>query len=75
MDRPLDALNQAKNKRVIVELKNKKEIVGILRAFDVHLNAVLDEAEELEDGKVLRKLGQVLIRGDMVLLISPDTSK
>lgn len=71
MERPLDALNQAKNKRVLVELKNNKELVGILKAFDIHLNTVLDNAEELHDGKVLRKLGQVLIRGDMVLLISP----
>ena len=75
MERPLDALNAAKNKRVIVELKNKKELTGILRAFDIHLNTVLDDAEELEDGKVRRKLGQVLIRGDMVLLISPSDSK
>ncbi|RLE45017.1 small nuclear ribonucleoprotein [Candidatus Woesearchaeota archaeon] len=72
MERPLDALNQARNKRVIVELKNKKELVGVLKAFDMHLNTVLDEAEELEDGKVMRKLGRVLIRGDMVLLISPE---
>ena len=51
-DRPLDALNVARNKRVIVELKNKTQLIGTLRAFDIHINTVLDAAEEHEDGKV-----------------------
>ncbi len=71
MEKPLDALNKAKNKRVIVELKNKKEFSGVLKAFDIHLNTVLEEAEEREEGKVVRKLGQILIRGDTILFISP----
>ena len=72
MERPLDALNQAKEKRVIVELKNKRQVTGNLTAFDIHLNLVLDEAEERdEEGKMTRKLGRVFIRGDMVLFISP----
>jgi hypothetical protein len=34
-ERPLDALNEARNKRVIVELKNGKQLIGTLRAFDI----------------------------------------
>ena len=68
--RPLDALNDARNKRVIVELKNNKQIVGKLNAFDIHINTVLDDAEELIDGQVKRKLGRVFIRGDTIILIS-----
>ena len=45
-ERPLDALNVARNKRVIVELKNQKQLVGNLKAFDIHINTVLSEAEE-----------------------------
>ncbi len=70
-DRPLDALNAARNKRVIVELKNKAQITGILKAFDIHINVVLEEAEELENNELKRKLGKTFIRGDMIVLISP----
>lgn len=71
MDRPLDALNAAKGKKVIVELKNKSTYVGTLMAFDIHINLVLDDAEERFDGEVKRKLGRLLIRGDSVIIVSP----
>ncbi|MBI2137733.1 small nuclear ribonucleoprotein [Candidatus Woesearchaeota archaeon] len=70
--RPLDALNNARNKRVIVELKNNKQYVGVLRAFDIHVNAVLESAEERVGGEVVRKLGVVFLRGDTIILISPE---
>ena len=44
--RPLDTLNRARDKRVIVELKNNRQYIGILRAFDIHINVVLDDVEE-----------------------------
>jgi len=44
--RPLDALNKARGKRVIVELKNGKQYIGLLNAFDIHINVVLEDAEE-----------------------------
>ena len=69
--RPLDALNRAKDKKVIVELKNGHQFIGILRAFDIHINVVLDETEERIEGDVKRKLGTVFIRGDTIILISP----
>ncbi|MFC1753524.1 LSM domain-containing protein [Thermoproteota archaeon] len=69
--RPLDALNNARNKRVIVELKNKQQFVGTLKAFDIHINTVLDEAEERADGEVKRKMGTVFLRGDTIIMISP----
>ena len=70
--RPLDALNKAKGKRVVVELKNQKTYVGSLNAFDIHINVVLDDAEEMVDGEVKRKLGVVFIRGDTITIISPE---
>jgi small nuclear ribonucleoprotein len=69
--RPLDALNKSRNKRVIVELKNNKQYVGNLKAFDIHINVVLEEAEERVDGEIKRKIGVVFIRGDTIILISP----
>jgi len=69
-ERPLDALNAARSKRVIVDLKNQKQIVGTLKAFDIHINIVLDDAEEHAEGAMKRKLGTVFIRGDTIVLIS-----
>ncbi|MFH1649067.1 MAG: LSM domain-containing protein [Candidatus Woesearchaeota archaeon] len=70
--RPLDALNKARHKRVIVELKNGRQYVGLLQAFDIHINCVLDEAEERENGEMKRKMGTVFIRGDTITVISPQ---
>lgn len=71
--RPLDALNEARGKKVIVELKNNKHIMGKLKAFDIHINCVLEDAEEYQDGELKRKLGTVFVRGDTIVIISPST--
>ena len=68
--RPLDALNKSRDKRVIVELKNGKQYVGLLRSFDIHINVVLEDAEERLNGELLRKLGIVFLRGDTITIIS-----
>jgi len=70
--RPLDALNEARGKRVIVEMKNNKQYVGKLRAFDIHINVVLEDAEERAEGEIKRKLGSVFLRGDTITVISPE---
>ena len=69
--RPLDALNNARNKKVIIELKNGKQFTGTLKAFDIHINVVLDDTEEKVEGETARKLGTVFLRGDTIILISP----
>jgi len=71
IQRPLDLLNLAKGQRVLVELKNGKQFVGKLLAFDIHINTVLDESEELENGEIKRKIGKIFIRGDTIIYISP----
>ena len=50
--RPLDALNKARDKRIIVELKNNKQFTGKLKSFDIHINVVLEDAEECVNGEV-----------------------
>jgi len=70
VSRPLDTLNTARNKNVIVELKNHKQMVGILKSFDIHVNTVLDNAEERVDGETVRRLGTVFIRGDTIVFIA-----
>lgn len=68
--RPLDVLDRAKGKRIILRLKNGAEITGVLQAFDLHLNLWLEEAEERKDEKVV-KLGSTLVRGDTIIFASP----
>jgi small nuclear ribonucleoprotein len=70
--RPLDALNRARDKRVIVELKNGKKYIGTLKAFDIHINIVLENAEEYIEEQLKRKVGMAFIRGDTIILISPS---
>ncbi len=72
VSRPLDVLNRARDKKVIVELKTQKQFVGILKSFDIHINVVLENAEEMVDGEVKRKLGVIFIRGDTITVISPE---
>ena len=71
--RPLDALNAARDKRIMVELKNGKQYVGNLKAFDIHINVVLADTEERNsEGEVTRKIGTAFLRGDTIILISPQ---
>jgi len=70
IQRPLDALNESKGKRVLVELKNGSKYNGLLDAFDIHINIVLSDADQIVNGEVKRKLGRLFIRGDTITLIS-----
>ena len=70
IQRPLDALNEAKGKRVLIELKNGTKFNGLLEAFDIHINVVLGSAEQIVNGEVKRKLGRLFVRGDTIILIS-----
>ena len=44
---------------------------GTLKAFDVHMNVVLEDASEVKDGEIKTKYGKILLRGDNVVFISP----
>ncbi len=68
--RPFDSLNSAIGSVVILRLKDGQEVRGTLKAFDVHMNLVLDEAEEVTD-KNTKRFGTVIVRGDNIIFISP----
>ena len=74
IERPLDLLNSSKGKEVIVQLKNDRQFVGVLQAFDIHINLVLDNAKEMQNGEVKKSLGLTFLRGDTIIFISPATS-
>ncbi|AEA47244.1 LSm family protein [Archaeoglobus veneficus] len=71
-NRPLDVLNKALQTPVLVRLKGGREFRGILNGYDIHMNLVLQNAEEIQGGEVIRKLGSVVIRGDTVVFVSPS---
>ena len=74
MERPIDVLNNAKGKRVLIKLKRGTEISGILQAMDLHLNMWIENAEQVADDKKT-KLGTVLVRGDNIIYVSPEKTE
>ena len=71
IERPLDMLNQSKGKEILLQLKNDKQIVGTLVAFDIHINLVLDNAREYENNEMKKSVGLTFVRGDTIIYISP----
>jgi len=71
MMKPLSVLQASANKNVIVELKGRREYRGVLDGYDMYMNLVLKNAEEIFDGNTVRKLSTVIVRGDNVIYISP----
>ena len=69
--RPIDVLNEAKGKNVMIKLKNKTQMSGIIKAFDMHINMWLEDAEVISENGETTKLGKTLIRGDSIIYISP----
>ncbi len=71
-ERPFDLLNKAIGQQVLIRLKNGDDIRGKVQSFDVHMNIVLEGAEELDEGGGTKtKLGVILLRGGNILFISP----
>ncbi len=74
IERPLDLLNQSKGKDVLVQLKGDRQFVGTLLAFDMHINVVLDNAKEMENDTIRKKIGLTFLRGDTIIFISPAST-
>ena len=78
MSRPLDVLSNALNQTVILKVRGRREIRGTLRSYDPHLNLYLENAEmihppntETGEESQIEDLGNIILRGDNVILISP----
>jgi small nuclear ribonucleoprotein len=70
--RPFDVLNNSLNNTVIIGMKGGYEFRGVMVAYDIHMNIVLEKAEQMKDGQVTRGVGTILLRGDSVTFISPS---
>ncbi len=69
--RPLDTLKKAIGSTVLVRLKGGRELRGKLVSYDTHVNLVIEEAEELNEDEASKRYGEMIIRGDNVVFISP----
>jgi len=69
-ERPIDALDKAKGKKVLVKLKNGDEITGTLKALDLHLNLWVEDVD-VQEKEEKKKFNILLIRGDNILYASP----
>lgn len=69
--KPLEALNQSLNSRVIVVLRGGREYRGTLDGYDPHMNVILKNVEEYLEGELVRKMELTMVRGDNIIFISP----
>ena len=67
--RPLTVLQKNTKKDVVVRLKSEVEYKGKMENVDSYMNLMMTDAEELNQGKVVGKLGRVIVRGNNVLFI------
>ncbi|KAL9133892.1 MAG: hypothetical protein Q9175_004924 [Cornicularia normoerica] len=85
---PLDLVRLSLDEIVFVRLRGDRELKGRLHAYDSHCNLVLGEVEETiyiveeddddkeeETVKTIKKQSEMLfVRGDSVVLISPQAA-
>ncbi len=70
MMKPLNVLNQAVGKNVMIELKGRGEYRGVPDGYGPHMNVVLRNAEEYCEGQPSRRLSVVIVHEDNVVYIS-----
>ncbi|EIM20419.1 like-Sm ribonucleo protein [Wallemia mellicola CBS 633.66] len=82
---PLDLVRLSLNEQIKVKLRGDRELIGVLHAYDSHMNLILGNVDEfvtvvdvdsttLESTTrfVKRSMPMLYIRGDGVILISPN---
>ncbi|KAG9617037.1 hypothetical protein KCV04_g15476, partial [Aureobasidium melanogenum] len=57
------------DRRLFVQLNGSRKVIGVLRGYDVFLNIVLDDAVEEKAGGEKVRIGQVVIRGNSVVML------
>lgn len=85
IEEPFDLIKINIDEQIRVKLRNNRELLGKLHAFDQHLNMILGNVEECtsyieldketleEIIKVRKRLVPMLfVRGDGIILVSPE---
>lgn len=71
---PSELIDRCIGSRMWVIMKGDKEIVGTLRGFDVYVNMVLEDVQEIEvtaEGKKVTHLDQILLNGNNIAVLVP----
>ncbi|ELP87438.1 snrnp sm protein, putative [Entamoeba invadens IP1] len=74
VEEPIDLVKLSLDEVVLVKLRGNRQLKGKLRAFDQHLNLVLTEVTETYNS-VSRDFPVLYIRGDLVVIVSPEQQK
>jgi small nuclear ribonucleoprotein len=71
-ERPIDVLNDAKGKQILIKLKDGTTISGELMALDLHINMSINRAEiQTNKDDWTTRVKTLFVRGDNILYVSP----
>jgi len=68
------SLENHKNKMLLLVMKEKRTVKGILLDFDVHMNLTLGDAEDISNSRS-EKIGKIIVRGNNIFAISLSEEK
>ena len=69
-EKPLDLIHGTLDREISVQLKDGREIVGILRGYDLDFNLTIDKATILGEGDK-KGLGKIVLRHNNVQSLKP----
>ncbi|MCL4349948.1 MAG: small nuclear ribonucleoprotein [Candidatus Thermoplasmatota archaeon] len=72
LQKPLDVMRNTIDKNVLVDVRGNRTYSGVLEGYDVYLNLVLRNANEIIGGDVKGVHNRILVRGDNVIFVSPS---
>ena len=80
--RPLTLLESSVDSIVLVKLRGNRQLRGTLYGFDVHMNLILTDSDEIIESQDVDEAntitstpiprGTIIVRGDNVILIAPS---
>ena len=73
IDVTVQVLKENIGKNIVIKLKGDKVVKGMLQKFDQHMNLVLSDTTEYKKDEESTKLGNLLLKGDNIIIISPQT--
>jgi small nuclear ribonucleoprotein D2 len=67
------------NRPIIIFLRNNRKLIGYLRAYDRHMNLILENVKEIQSKETSAKIknfneryfSKLVLRGDSVVIILP----
>lgn len=71
---PQELLSKCVDERVWIIMKNSREVVGVLKGYDVYVNMVLEDVTEYErtsQGVIKNNLEKILLNGNNVAVLVP----